>query len=379
VRRRTVPLLGAIVVSALLAACGGISGNSPAGSSPAAGGSSAAASGGTCPGQCKVPLPGQVPKGITIGFGQAGVGPQFLTEQSRGLKLLAQRYGWKVIELNNNSSGPTAVTNVEQFIEDKVNYIIEFQVDGTVNPVICAKTQAAHIPVITLGIEGPCEYFTSDDDHVTGVQAGQQLGAYAKQHWNCKPDMVLLAAASGVGAASPLRVGGDIAGFKTVCPNVPASDFVQFQMNNDNDTGISDARNALLAHPAAKNILVGGLNDLGVSQAMTAAEQLHRAGDLYAWGGDGSDLAPGADPHLGGSVQFFLEAAIIPAFEIALELAAKEPVHQGFSPQDPTLLAATCPMTVKQALAIPGIVSRETQEVAAFPDKTAAQLYCPAS
>jgi ABC-type sugar transport system substrate-binding protein len=371
--RRPGRLLGAMIAATALvtAACGGIS--SPSATSS----TSAAAASGPCPGSCKIPLPGQVPKNITIGFGQAGVGPQFLTEQSRGLRLLAKRYGWKLIELNNNSSGPTAVNNVQQFIEDKVNYIIEFQVDGTVNPVICAKTQAAHIPIITLGIAGPCEYFTSDDDHATGVQAGQQLGTYAKQHWNCDPDMVLLAASSLAGDASPLRVGGDVDGLHQVCPNIPASKIVQFQMNNDNDTGISDARNALLAHPSSGKILVGGLNDLGVSQAMTGAEQLHRASDLYAWGGDGSDLAPGADPHLGGSVQFFLEAAIIPAFEIALELAAKEPVHQGYSPEDPTLLAATCPMTVKQALATPGIVQRETQEIAAFPRKTAAQLYCP--
>jgi ribose transport system substrate-binding protein len=378
VRKRPLHFLGIVVVlSALVAACGGIS--SPSSSSGSTAGTSAAAAVKTCPGQCPVPLPGQVPKGITIGFGQAGVGPQFLTEQSRGLKLLAKRYGWKIIELNNNSSGPTAVTNVEQFVEDKVNYIIEFQVDGTVNPVICAKTEAAHIPVITLGIAGPCEYFTSDDDHATGLQAGQQLGQYAKAHWDCKPDLVLLAASSTVGDASPLRVGGDIDGIHEVCPNIPNSDIVQFQMNNDNDTGISDARNALVANPTANKILVGGLNDLGVSQAMTAAEQLHRAGQLYAWGGDGSDLAPGADPHLGGSVQFFLEAGTIPAFEIALELAAKDPVHKGFSPQNPTLLAATCPMTVKQALAIPAIDTRETQEVAAFPKKTAAQLYCPAT
>lgn len=371
--RRPVHLLGAVITAALITAgCGGIS--SPSASSGGSGGSQAA---GPCPGTCKVPMPGQVPKNITIGFGQAGVGPDFLTQQSRGLKLLAKRYGWKVIELNNNSSGPTAVSNVQQFIADKVNYIIEFQVDSTVNPVICQKADAAKIPVITLGIPGPCEYFTSDDDHATGLQAGQQLGNYAKQHWNCQPDLVLLAASSLVGDASPLRVGGDVDGIKKVCPTIPDSDIVQFQMSNDNDTGIADARNALLAHPDAKKILVGGLNDLGVSQAMTAAEQLNRASDLYAWGGDGSDLAPGADPHLGGSVQFFLEAGVIPAFEIALELAAKLPVHKGFSPEDPTLLAVTCPMTVRQGLAIPNIVQRETDEVNAFPNKVAAQLFCP--
>ncbi|MGH3301817.1 MAG: sugar ABC transporter substrate-binding protein [Streptosporangiaceae bacterium] len=370
--RKPIRLLGIVIAAALVTAgCGGLS--SP--SSPS--GSGGSQTQGPCPGSCKVPLPGQVPKNITIGFGQAGVGPDFLTQQSRGLKLLAKRYGWKVIELNNNSSGPTAVSNVEQFIEDKVNYIIEFQVDSTVNPVICQKAEAAKIPVITLGIPGPCEYFTSDNDHVTGVQAGVQLGNYAKQHWDCKPDLVLLAASSLAGDASPLRVGGDIIGIQQVCPNIPSSDIVQFQMNNDNDTGIADARNALLADPTAGKILVGGLNDLGVSQAMTAAEQLNRAADLYAWGGDGSDLAPGADAHLGGSIQFFLEAGTIPAFEIALELAAKEPVHKGFSPQDPTLIAITCPMTVTQALAIPAIAQRETEEVAAFPKKTAAQLFCP--
>jgi len=334
--------------------------------------------GALCPSTtCAIPLPGQVPKGIKIGFANGGVGFAFLNEQQAIFLALAKRYGWVPYVLNNNASGPTAVTNMEQFAEDKVQYLLEFQIDQTVNPVLCAKAHSANITMITEAIPGPCEYFTSDDDHATGVAAGQKLGVYAKTNWDCKPDLVLLAASTSTGLASTERVGGDIDGVKSICPNIPQKDFVEFQMNNDNATGIGDARDSLVANPNAKRILVGGLNDLGVTQAITAAEQLGRAGQLWAWGGDGSDLGTDTDPHYHGSIQFFLEAGILPAFTIALELAAGDNVKKGFSPLDPTLIQQTCAMTEQQALHIPTIQQRGTKELAEYPTETAAQLYCP--
>jgi hypothetical protein len=333
-----------------------------------------------CPSSsCKIPLPGQVKKGIRIGFANGGVGFAFLNEQQRMFTRLAQRYGWKAFVLNNNASGPTAVTNMNQFVEDKVQYVIEFQIDGTVNPVLHAKAAAAHITLITEGIPGPGEYFTSDDDHATGVAAGIKLGDYAKANWNCAPDLVLLAASTPTGAASTERVGGDIAGVLSVCPNIPSSDFVQWQVSNDTATGVAAASDALVADPTAKKILVGGLNDLGVTQAITAAEQLGRASELYAWGGDGSDLGAETDAHYAGSIQFFLEAGLLPAWTIALELAAHDNVKKGFTPTNPTLIAATCPMSESVAATIPGLQQRGTKELAEYPKKTAAQLFCPAS
>ena len=190
---------------------------------------------------------------------------------------------------------------------------------------------------------------------------------------------MLLAASTPTGAASTERVGGDIAGVLSVCPNIPSSDFVQWQVSNDTATGVAAASDALVADPTAKKILVGGLNDLGVTQAITAAEQLGRASELYAWGGDGSDLGAETDAHYAGSIQFFLEAGLLPAWTIALELAAHDNVKKGFTPTNPTLIAATCPMSESVAATIPGLQQRGTKELAEYPKKTAAQLFCPAS
>jgi len=329
---------------------------------------------------CKIPLPGQVPKGVRVGFANGGIGFAFLNEQQVMFESLVKRYGWKGYVLNNNASGPTAVSNMNQFVEDKVKYLIEFQIDGTVNPVLHAKAAAAHITLITEAIPGPGEYFTSDDDTATGIEAGMQLGHYAKTYWNCQPDLILLAASTPTGLASTERVGGDITGVQKVCPNIPSSDFVQFQMNNDTATGIAAASDALVADPTAQKILVGGLNDLGVTEAITAAEQLSRASELYAYGGDGSDLGTETDPHYGGSIQFFLEAGLLPAWTIALELAAGDNVKKGFTPQNPTLVQGTCPMTeIFAATGVPTLQQRGAKELAEYPKKTAAQLYCPAS
>ncbi len=317
------------------------------------------------------------PKNIVIGYGNGDERYEFLNLQYKALKALAAKHGWKTIELNNASDGPTAVNNVNQFIQDHVNYIIEFQIDATVNPVICAKTQAAHIPVVTEGIPGPCEYFTSASDHAAGLQAGTALGDYAKSHWNCQPDLVMLAVAPAVGEPNTARVGGEIQGLEKICPNITSSSIAEFQLSNDIGSGIAAARNVLVAHPSAVKILVSGLNDEGTTEGLTAAEQLHRAGSIYGWGADGSDLGTGADPHLAGSVQFFLEAGIFPAFTIVQELADGQSVHKGFSPQNPTLLGASCAMNQAQAAAIPAMAARIPIELANYPKKTPAQLWCP--
>jgi ABC-type sugar transport system substrate-binding protein len=322
---------------------------------------------------------GSTAKSITIGFANGGVGFDFLDQQSRVLKALAAKQGWKVVELNNNSDGPTAVKNVDEFIRDKVDYVIEFQIDSTVNPVISAKLQAAHIPVITEAIPGPNEYFVSVSDHTAGLEAGVELGNYAKANWNCQPDLIFLVRSTPTGDASTLRVGGDKDGIKQVCPDIPDSTFAYAEANNDNDTAVAAARNLLVAHPTAQKILVGGLSDNAVLAAITAAEQLQRAGQLFAWGGDGSALKAGTDSRLGGSVQFFLEGGIIPAFQVVQKLAAGKDVHKGYTPEDPTLLGKTCSMTLAQGIALPAIADRATQEIAAFPGKSPADLFCPKS
>jgi ribose transport system substrate-binding protein len=337
----------------------------------ACGGSASTSSGGTSG------TGGTIPKGITIGFGNAAPNIPFLDEQSRILKGIADRYGWKVVELNNNADGPTALKNVDQFVLDHVNYIIEFQIDATINPVLCAKTQAAHIPVITEGIPGPCEYFTSASDRNTGLQAGRELGNYAKQHFGCSPDLVVLAQATATGDASRLRVGGVHDGIMSVCPSIPESTFGRFELGLDNATSVANARNVLVAHPSAQKILVGGLNDLGVSEAMTAAEQLNRADQLWAFGADGSGLGTFTDTHYGGSVQYFLESGVLGPVTIITQLAQGKAVHKGFSPSDPTLIGQTCPMTAAQGQSLPNVHDRATAELAAYPNKTAAQLYCP--
>ncbi len=69
------------------------------------------------------------------------------------------------------------------------------------------------------------------------------------------------------------------------------------------------ARDVLAAHPDAKKILVVGINDSAVLGPIRAAEQLGRADDIIGWGQDGSFITgPNVDPHLAGSVFYFLEA-----------------------------------------------------------------------
>ena len=75
-------------------------------------------------------------------------------------------------------------------------------------------------------------------------------------------------------------------------------------------------------------ILVVGLNDSGVLGAIQAAEQLGRADDIIGWGQDGSFITgKNVDPHLAGSVFYFLEGYAVYALRDGID-----PIAAGKTP-----------------------------------------------
>jgi ABC-type sugar transport system substrate-binding protein len=319
-------------------------------------------------------------KQITIGYARGADGVPWIDQQERVVKALAQRRGWKVVVLDNKADGPTAVQNAKTFARLKVNYVIEFQVDSTVNPVISQVLSIAHIPVVTEDIPGPNEYFVGVNNYKAGIQGGTFLGKYAKAHWNCKPDLVVMVKADIAGDASRLRVAGGVAGLRSVCPNVPSSSIAYVDDNNNPSTAITGVRNVLSAHPSATHILTGGLNDDGVEATVTAATQLGRQAQVYGWGEDGSDLTPAAPPQLAGSVEYWLEGYPTYVFKYILDpLAAGKHVAMHDTVSDAAAYVDTCAISRAQGLKLPAMSDRVSALLKAAPGTTEAQLFCPKS
>ena len=134
--------------------------------------------------------------------------------------VLAKQRGWDYVELSNNDDAATATKNADIFIQDKVNAVIEFNGQPSVNPVLAAKFKAANIPVVTYDISQPGFYFVGIDNKAAGVAGGKALGEIAKAKWNCDPDLVLSAEGAAAGIVNTWRTGGMRDGLKSVCPDI---------------------------------------------------------------------------------------------------------------------------------------------------------------
>ncbi|SDO67300.1 monosaccharide ABC transporter substrate-binding protein, CUT2 family [Nakamurella panacisegetis] len=334
-------------------------------SAGAAGGSSAAAAG----------------KKLKIGIAVGGQPADWQPAQGQVAQALAKARGWDSVLLSNNNDGPTALKNATTFINDKVDAVLEFNGQPGTNPVMAAKLSAAKIPVITYDIAQPGWYFVGVDNAKAGDQAGQALGAMAKTKWNCQVDLVLSAEGAAAGPVNTARTGGARDGLKKICPDIPAANYVSYESGGAIATSTPAARDALSAHPNAKKILVVGINDFGVVGALQAAEQLGRADNIMGWGQDGSAISGSSvDPHLMGSVEYFLEGYPVYAFQQILDkISAGQTPAMADSGTKPAALVQPCPVTAEQAKSVPSLADRVTKVLASGGAQTEYEMFCPKS
>jgi ABC-type sugar transport system substrate-binding protein len=294
-------------------------------------------------------------------------------------RALAAQRGWDYVELSNNADAAVATKNADIFIQDKVNAVIEFNGNPEVNPVVAAKFAKAGIPVITYDIAQKGFYFVGIDNLAAGIAGGMALGEIAKAKWNCMPDLVISAEGAGAGIVNEWRTGGMRTGLKKVCPDIAEDKYVSFESNGQATVGLPAARDLLAAHPDAKKILVVGLNDGGVLGALQAAEQLGRADDIIGWGQDGSFITgPNVNPHLAGSVFYFLEGYAVYALDdVVDQIAAGSPPAVKDGAGDPASRVKPCPVSAEAASKIPDINERVKQLLAAPKGTTEFDLFCP--
>jgi ABC-type sugar transport system substrate-binding protein len=314
-----------------------------------------------------------------LGMAVGGQSVDWQKAQGDLARSLAAARGWDYVELANNDDAALATKNADIFIQQGVNAVIQFNGHPEVNPVLAAKYAKANIPVVTYDIAQPGFYFVGIDNLAAGLAGGAALGEIAKAKWNCEVDLVMSAEGAGAGKINTWRTGGMRDGLKSVCPAIPEDHYVSFESNGSTTVALPAARDLLAAHPDAKKILVVGINDSGVLGALQAAEQLGRADDIIGWGQDGSFITgPNVDPHLAGSVFYFLEGYAAYAFGDVIDgIAAGSPPPMKDTGDDPASKVKPCPVSKEAAAAIPDMAARLAALQAAPKGTTEFDLFCP--
>ncbi len=308
-------------------------------------------------------------------------GTPWQTGQGTVMQSIAKKEGWSSVILSNQHSPSISLSNAQVFILDKCNVVVEGPVPESTDPVIAAKLAAAKIPVITFDITQKGWYFVGINNSLAGVEGGKALGQVIKSKWDCKLDEVVASGLPVVGIIDTERTGGMVTGIMKVCPNITKSQTIEFDGDGEVSASSTQARALLAAHPTWTKIAVVGINDDGVVGALEAAEQLGRAKDIIGWGQSG-DLDTGAnvDPHLLGSVFYFLEGYPEWAVPLLKEMAAGHaPAVADYTHNNPAVLIPPCPASTAQAKSIPGYSARLAKMTQVSPGTTPNSLFCPKS
>ena len=127
-----------------------------------------------------------------IGFANLTERMPFALQVRLGLEQAAAAQ--KNIELlirDNDLDRRRALENVDWFIAQDVDLVIEFQIDAEAGNIIMDRFRQAEIPVIAVDIPLPGAIFFGADNYRAGYLAGEGLGRWIRAHWGGSFDLLL--------------------------------------------------------------------------------------------------------------------------------------------------------------------------------------------
>lgn len=284
-------------------------------------------------------------KRYRIGYAALGHDSSFQKAVQDSLVLAATTEDVELMVLDNKRNARTALRNAELLIKEKVDLVIEFQIDEGIAASISSKYLEASIPFIAVHVPHPGATYYGANNYQAGLLAGHYLGRWAKARWNGQVDEVLLVDAARTGPLVHGRIGGVLAGLKetlretmATCPVVTIDGDGQFSLS------LERVRKHL-KRSEKKRVLVGAVND---SSALGSARAFQEAGRAASCAVVGQNAEPDARAELReprtpliGSVAYFPEKYGEELIALALDILARRPTpaakfvrHQVITPQN---------------------------------------------
>jgi ribose transport system substrate-binding protein len=247
-----------------------------------------------------------------------------------GLKSAASAADIELLIVTNDFSPRKALENADRLIEEKVDLVIDSQINLSAAAQIGAKFADAGIPVIAVDIPHPGCFYFGADNYRAGRIAGRHLARWTLKNWNGEAKQVIYL---GVDAAGPLlnsRLTGMCDG---VAENMPESRKIP-TCHYDTKGGQFDATLDIvrkhLRRQSAKRVLVGAVNDTTALAALQAFRELGLEGECAIVGQDAAievrQELRRPSTRLIGSVALFPETYGIRIIKLAEDILEKKPV-----------------------------------------------------
>ena len=226
------------------------------------------------------------PRKARFGFGSESSEMPFSEAVTDSLKGAASAAGVDLLVLDNHYDGPTALRNADEFVRNRVDLVIEFQIDQRVSPVIADKIDAAGIPLIAVDIQHPHATYFGVDNYRVGFEAGECLAQHAKSHWNGKARWALGLDIEEAGPLVQSRVTGAFEAIRSQLPGMPGEAFVRMDGRGMRDKSYRLILDFLSRHPRDRGVLIAAATDTSALGAVAAVRELKREKQVAIVGQD---------------------------------------------------------------------------------------------
>src|SRR3984885_1810458 len=169
------------------------------------------------------------PKRLRFGFAAQSAEMPFSVAVAASITAAAAAAGVELLQLDNRYDPDVAIKNAEEFVRQRVDLVLEFQVEEHVAPHIAHIFKKAEIPLIAIDVPHPNATYFGVDNFEVGYEAGALLAQHACNKWKCKVDWVLGVGFSEAGSFVQSRITGAFEGIRERLEQVPANHFLRLE------------------------------------------------------------------------------------------------------------------------------------------------------
>ena len=269
-------------------------------------------------------------KRYRIGYGSQTSLLPFTATVSDGLVVAANAANIDLLVLNNGLSPRIALQNADIFVSEKVDLVIDSQINIGVAAQIAVKFSEARIPFIALDIPHPGAIYFGADNYKAGRMAGRHLARWAEKNWKSGPEQIILL---GVDAAGPLlnaRLTGVLDGINEISAFSHRIPTHHYDTKGGQFEATLDIVRRHIRRRKPERALIGAVND---STALAALQAFREAGlerSCAIAGQDGSlaarDEMRRPSSRLICSVAYFPETYGERIIRLALDILKHKPV-----------------------------------------------------
>ncbi|MFP5211400.1 MAG: substrate-binding domain-containing protein [Acidobacteriota bacterium] len=282
---------------------------------------------------------------LRIGYASQSTLLPFTGMVTDGLMRAASEANIDLFVLNNKFSPRVALENAERFIAEKVDLVIDSQINYDVAAQIGVQFSNAGIPFIAVDIPHPGAIYFGADNYKAGRMAGRYLGRWAIKYWKSTAEQVMYL---GVDAAGPMlnsRLTGMSDGLLEILPGSKQFQVCHYDTKGGQFDATLDVVRKHLYRRKTQRTLVCAVNDSAALAALQAFREMGLEEECSIVGQDANVEARHEmrrpSTRLIASVAYFPETYGGHLIKLAMQILEKKPVppavfiqHELVTPQN---------------------------------------------